>query len=354
MTKELKKHSRKAGLPPGTLVHVGEKITDAVRISVLDYDEKNFSDRTISAVEECQPFRATPSVTWINVDGVHRLDVVEKIGQQFGLHPLILEDIVNTGQRPKAEDFGEYIFIVLKMLTYDPKEEAINSEQVSLVVGQNFVISFQERPGDVFDQIRDRIRTAKGRIRKMASDYLAYSLMDAVVDNYFLILERLGEAIESLADEVISEPGQKMIHAIHRHKKELILLRRSIWPLREVIGGLQRSESSLIKESTVIYLRDVYDHTIQVIDTIESFRDTVSGMVEVYLSSISNRMNAVMKVLTIIATIFIPLTFVAGIYGMNFKHMPELEWPWAYPVVLIIMAGVAVGMLYYFRRKTWI
>ena len=354
MVKESKKRSRKAGLPPGTLVHVGEKKTDAVRITVLDYDEQNFSERTISAAEECQQFRATPSVTWINVDGVHRLDVVEKIGQQFGLHPLILEDIVNTGQRPKAEDFGEYIFIVLKMLTYDPKEEAIKSEQVSLVVGQNFVISFQERPGDVFDQIRDRIRTAKGRIRKMASDYLAYSLMDAVVDNYFLILEKLGEAIESLADEVISEPGQKMIHAIHRHKKELILLRRSIWPLREVIGGLQRSESSLIKESTVIYLRDVYDHTIQVIDTIESFRDTVSGMVEVYLSSISNRMNAVMKVLTIIATIFIPLTFVAGIYGMNFKHMPELEWPWAYPVVLIIMAGVAVGMLYYFRRKTWI
>jgi magnesium transporter len=241
------------------------------------------------------------------------------------------------------------------MLTYDPKEKAVDSEQVSLVVGQNFVISFQEKSGDVFEHIRDRIRTAKGRIRKMVSDYLAYSLMDAIVDHYFLILERLGETIESMAEEVISEPGQKMIQDIHRHKKELILLRRSIWPLREVISSLQRSESSLIKESTVIYLRDVYDHTIQVIDTIESFRDTVSGMVEVYLSSISNRMNAVMKVLTIIATIFIPLTFIAGIYGMNFKHMPELEWPWAYPVGfwLIIVIVVSV-MLVYFRRKKWL
>jgi magnesium transporter len=230
------------------------------------------------------------------------------------------------------------MFIVLKMLTYDPKEKAVDSEQVSLVVGQNFVISFQEKSGDVFEHIRDRIRTAKGRIRKMVSDYLAYSLMDAIVDHYFLILERLGETIESMAEEVISEPGQKMIQDIHRHKKELILLRRSIWPLREVISSLQRSESSLIKESTVIYLRD-----------------TVSGMVEVYLSSISNRMNAVMKVLTIIATIFIPLTFIAGIYGMNFKHMPELEWPWAYPVGfwLIIVIVVSV-MLVYFRRKKWL
>jgi magnesium transporter len=355
MVRGLKKRSKKAGLPPGTLVHVGEKKTDMVRITVLDYDEQNFSERTISAVEECQQFRTTPSVTWINVDGVHRLDIVEKIGQEFGLHPLILEDIVNTGQRPKVEDFGEYMFIVLKMLTYDPKEKAVDSEQVSLVVGQNFVISFQEKSGDVFEHIRERIRTAKGRIRKMVSDYLAYSLMDAIVDHYFLILERLGETIESMAEEVISEPGQKMIQDIHRHKKELILLRRSIWPLREVISSLQRSESSLIKESTVIYLRDVYDHTIQVIDTIESFRDTVSGMVEVYLSSISNRMNAVMKVLTIIATIFIPLTFIAGIYGMNFKHMPELEWPWAYPVGfwLIIVIVVSV-MLVYFRRKKWL
>lgn len=354
MAREIKKHSKTAGLPPGTLVHVGEEKTAPVRIAVIDYNEQHFSERTISTVKECQQYGTTPSVTWINVDGVYRLDIVEEIGQQFNLHPLILEDIVNTGQRPKVEDFGEYMFIVLKMLTYDPQEKTIDSEQVSLVLGQNFVLSFQEKPGDVFDQIRDRIRTAKGRIRKMTNDYLAYSLIDAVVDNYFLILERLGETIESLAEEVIAKPEQKIIRDIHRQKKELILLRRSIWPLREAISSLQRSESSLIKESTLLYLRDVYDHTIQVIDTIESIRDTVSSMVEVYLSSISNRMNAVMKVLTIIATIFIPLTFIAGVYGMNFKHMPELEWPWAYPAVCLVMVIVALAMLVYFRKKKWL
>ncbi|MCJ7693106.1 MAG: magnesium/cobalt transporter CorA, partial [Sedimentisphaerales bacterium] len=302
----------------------------------------------------CFQFKTTPTVTWINIDGLHDIQVIEKIGKNFDFHPLILEDILNTGQRPKFEDFENYIFIVLKMLTYDDDEETIKSEQVSMILGHNFVISFQEIQGDVFENIRERIRTAKGRIRKMSCDYLLYTLLDAIVDNYFAIMEKFGEKIESLEEQLVSDPDEKILQKIHSMKRELISLRKSVWPLRELVSGLQRSESELISEPTIIYFRDVYDHTIQVIDTVETFRDMVSGMLDIYLSSISNRMNAVMKVLTIIATIFIPLTFVAGIYGMNFKFMPELEWKWGYFIVLIIMAVAAAAMLIYFRRKKWL
>ena len=295
-----------------------------------------------------------PTVTWINIDGLHSIETIEKIGKHFELHPLILEDILNTGQRPKCEDYEKCLFMVLKMLRYNDEDNSVRSEQVSLVLGQNFVISFQEAVGDVFEQVRDRIRNAKGRIRKMAADYLAYTLIDSIVDNYFLILERIGEQIESMEEELIAKPSDKTVRMIHSLKRELIFLRKSVWPLRELINSLQKTESSLITDSTEPYLRDVYDHTIQVIDTIESFRDMVSGMLDIYLSSISNQMNAVMKVLTIIATIFIPLTFIAGIYGMNFKYMPELEWRWGYGLVLLVMIAIAVIMLIYFRRKKWL
>jgi len=354
MAKLIKRYSKVAGLPPGTLVHVGERKEGTVRITVIDYDEQNFKEKQVSSVEECFPFKTTPTVTWINIDGIHDVAIIEKLGRQFVLHPLILEDILNTVQRPKYEDLEKYIFIVLKMLSYDDEKQVLQTEQVSLIVGANFVISFQESIGDVFEEVRDRLRNAKGRIRKMASDYLAYALMDAVVDNYFVILERLGESIETMEEELVAEPTEKTLQQIHLHKRTMIFLRKSVWPLRELINGLQKSESPLIKESTGVYLRDVYDHTIQIIDTIESFRDMVSGMLDIYLSSISNRMNAVMKVLTIIATIFIPLTFVAGIYGMNFKYMPELEMWWAYPVVWLIMVVIAACMLIYFRRKRWL
>jgi magnesium transporter len=350
----IKKRSGRAGLPPGTLVHVGERKEESVRITVIDYDEQSFQEKEPSSIEECFPFKQTPTVTWINIDGIHRIDIIEKLGKHFELHPLILEDILNTGQRPKFEDFDKYIFIVLKMLSYDDEKQTVRAEQVSLVLGLNFVISFQESIGDVFEEVRDRLRNAKGRIRKMASDYLAYALIDAVVDNYFVILERLGESIETMEEELVAEPTEKTLQQIHLLKRTMIFLRKSVWPLRELISGLQKSESSLIKESTDVYLRDVYDHTIQIIDTIESFRDMVSGMLDIYLSSISNRMNAVMKVLTIIATIFIPLTFIAGIYGMNFKYMPELEWRWAYPVIWLIIVVIVVCMLIYFRRKKWL
>jgi len=352
--KLMKRQSKTAGLPPGTLVHVGERKTEEVRITFIDYDEDNFQEKQVSKIEDCFSFKDTQTVTWINIDGLHNIEIIEKLGKQFELHPLILEDILNTGQRPKFEDFDKYIFAVLKMLSYDEPNQTIQAEQVSLVLGANFVISFQESIGDVFEQIRDRIRNSKGRIRKMGADYLTYTLLDAVVDNYFLILEKFGEKIEYMEEELVAEPTEKTLQQIHALKREMVFLRKSVWPLREMISSLERSESELIKESTNIYLRDMYDHTIQVIDTVESFRDMVSGMMDIYLSSISNRMNAVMKVLTIIATIFIPLTFVAGIYGMNFKYMPELEWKLGYLAVWIVMIIIILCMVTYFKRKKWL
>jgi len=354
MPKLIQKRSRKIGLPPGTIVHVGEKKVNKAKIAIIDYDEAHFQEKEAKNVEECFPFKDKPTITWINIDGVHQVDIIEKIGKHFDLHPLVLEDIVNTGQRPKMEDFVDYIFIVLKMLYYDEKKKEINTEQVSLILGSNFVISFQESEGDVFDPIRERIRSDRGRIRKMGADYLAYALIDEAVDNYFMILEKLGERIEDIEDELVTNPTPETLHTIHNLKREMILLRKSVWPLREVISRLERWESSLIQKSTGIYLRDVYDHTIQVIDAIETFRDMLSGMLDIYLSSISNRMNEVMKVLTIIATIFIPLTLIAGIYGMNFKYMPELEQPWGYPVVFFIMFSVGIIMVIYFRKKKWL
>ena len=354
MPRFIKKISKKAGLPPGTLVHVGEGKDEKVKITIIDYDEKHFEERKVKKVEECLPFKDKPTVTWINIDGIHQVDIIEAIGKHFGVHPLVLEDIVNTGQRPKMEDFGNYLFVVLKMIYYDEKEDEIKTEQVSLLISQNFVISFQEREGDVFNSIRERIRGSKGRIRKMGADYLAYALMDSVVDNYFVIIEKVGEKLEGMEEELVKNTTPETLQAIHSLKRNMIFLRKSVWPLREVIGGLERGESKLVQESTQIYFRDVYDHTIQVMDAIETSRDMLSGMLDIYLSSVSNRMNEVMKVLTIIATIFIPLTFIAGIYGMNFQNMPELGWRWGYFAVLLVMVAIGISMLGYFRRKKWL
>jgi len=266
MPKFIKKSSKTIGLPPGSLVHIGEKKTAKVKISILDYDEKQFEEKEAKKVEDCFPFKDKPTVTWINIDGVHQVDIIEKIGKCFGLHPLVLEDIMNTGQRPKMEDFEEYIFVVLKMLYHSEKDNEIKAEQVSLVLGSNFVLSFQESEGDVFNPVRERIRNSKGRIRKTGADYLAYALLDAIVDNYFIILEKIGEKVESMEEELVSNPIPETLQAIHNMKRELIFLRKSVWPLREVISGLQRGESKLIHKSTNIYLRDIYDHTIQVYD----------------------------------------------------------------------------------------
>ncbi|MDD4956863.1 MAG: magnesium/cobalt transporter CorA [Candidatus Omnitrophica bacterium] len=354
MPRLTKKISKMAGLAPGTLVHIGEKISSGVKITVMDYDEKKFTEKTVNSVEECSDFKNTSTVTWINVDGVHDLSIIEKLGSDFGLHPLLLEDIVNTGQRPKVEDYDGYIFLVLKMCYLDTAMKDVVTEQVSLVVADRYVISFQERVGDVFDPVRNRIRQGKGKVRGMGADYLAYALVDSVVDNYFAILEKFSEDTEKIEGELALDPDKVQVSDIHGLKRSTILLRRSIWPLREVLSSIQRGDFPGIKKHTKIYFRDVYDHTIQVVDTLEAMRDMVSGILEVYLSSLSNKMNEVMKVLTMFATVFIPLTFIAGVYGMNFKYMPELEWQWGYFAVLGIMGLVGVTMLVYFKRKKWL
>jgi len=352
----LRRHQYKkaTGEPPGTMVHIGERKIETPKITIIEYDEENFSERVIEDIDEIKSAKDNGRVCWLNVDGIHDLELIANVGEIFDLHPLLLEDVVNTEQRPKLDDYNEYHFVVLKMLQYDEKKAELDIEQVSLILGDKWVLTLQERPGDAFDFVRDRIRNAKGRIRKKGADYLAYALMDAIVDNYFVVLENLGMRIEEIEEDLVQDLTPEMSSEIHRMKRQTINLRHSIWPLREVISGFQRTGSKLITENTAVFLRDLYDHTIQVIDTVETYRDILSGMLDTYLSLTSNRMNEVMKVLTIIATIFIPLTFIAGVYGMNFQHMPELAWKWGYPAVLGVMALVSVVMIIFFKRKKWI
>jgi magnesium transporter len=355
MVEEIKKRSVKAGLPPGSLVHIGMEKNGESRIRILDYDEQGVREKNKAALDECFPFRETDSVTWIDIEGLHDVGLLERLGNSYGLHSLILEDILNTDQRPKSDDMESYIYIVLKMLDFDPGSLEIISEQVSLVLGRNFVISIQEgREGDLFEPLRERIRSGKGRIRKLGSDYLAYSLLDTIIDHYFIILEKFAERIESLEESLVSNPNPETLHQIHCMKREMIFLRKSAWPLRELIYNLEKSDSDLIHSATKIFLRDIYDHAVHIIDSIETYREMLSSMLDIYLSSVSNRMNQVMKVLTIIATIFMPLTFLAGVYGMNFKFMPEIGWRWGYPLVLFIMFTVAAVMLYFFKKKKWL
>eukprot|EP01022_Parablepharisma_sp_SALTPOND_P022633 TRINITY_DN4616_c0_g1_i1.p3 TRINITY_DN4616_c0_g1~~TRINITY_DN4616_c0_g1_i1.p3 ORF type:complete len:303 (+),score=117.73 TRINITY_DN4616_c0_g1_i1:553-1461(+) len=295
-----------------------------------------------------------PQVTWFQVEGVHQVEVIGRLGEIFGLHPLVQEDIVNTLQRPKLEEFDHYLFIVLKDLDFPSGSEQINTQQISIVLGKDWVLSFTEGGRDPFAGVAERIETGRGRIRRLGADYLAYALVDAVVDHYFGVLEELTERTQAVEDELDEDPGQEVLHTVHRLKRQGQRLRKAVWPLREVAGGLERGESPLVDAGTKPFLRDVYDHTIQVIDATEALRDSLASMMDLYLSVVSNRMNQVMKVLTIIATLFIPLTFIAGVYGMNFKVMPELEWKWGYYITLGAMALVTIGMLIYFWRKKWL
>jgi magnesium transporter len=353
MTEIIKDRSAKSGLPPGTLVHIGEKSDREIRVTVMDYSGAGCEEKVMTSVKECFYFADPDHVTWIDVEGLHEVEMIQQVGECKGIHPLVLEDIVNTDQRPKLDDYGDYLYIVLKMLR--TRGEEIVTEQVSLILGANVVISFQEgMEGDVFNPIRERIRNGKGKIRGMGGDYLVYTLIDAIVDNYFVVLDGVGERIEVLEEAVVMTPAPETVREIHRLKRDMIFLRKAVWPLREVIGALERRESRLVSEEVTLYLRDVYDHTIQVMDTIEASRDMLSGMLDIYLSSISNRMNEIMKFLTVIGTIFIPLTFLAGVYGMNFQNMPELHWQWGYYGCLLLMLGVALGLLAYFRRKGWL
>ncbi len=292
-------------------------------------------------------------MSWINVDGLHDIGLLEKVGERFGWHPLMLEDILSVGQRAKVEEYDDAVFVVLPMLSWDAEHKQVSEEQLSMVLGKNYVFTFQEREGDVFDEVRARIRSERGRIRKAGSDYLAYALMDAVVDAYFRALEGIGDVTEALEEEVLLDPQEHTMHALHALKRELIAVRRAIWPLRDIMNSILRNENGLFSKTTRIYLRDVHDHAVQVLDTVEALRDVSSGMVDLYLSTVSYRTNEIMKVLTIMASIFIPLTFLAGVYGMNFEYMPELKIHWAYPALIGVMVVLGGSMVAYFKRKGW-
>ena len=354
MIRFLKKRSAKAGLPPGTLVHIGEEKVAAAQVRLFDFTTESIEERTVEDLDSLAAYKGKSTTTWVNIDGVSDTATIERVGQFFGLHHLTIEDVVNTDQRPKVEEFEEYIFVVLRMLRYDEGEGEVLAEQLSLVLGKDFVISFQEQPGDNFDLIRERLRTGKGRVRTNAADYLLYRLLDAVVDGYFVVMERFGERVESLEEGLMDHPEPETARVIMDLRRELLLLRKAVGPLREVLNELGRAESELVTKETAIYLRDVYDHAIRVVETIDTFRDLVGGLRDTYMTLISNRMNEVMKVLTIIATIFIPITFIAGVYGMNFEVMPELKWRWSYPILILVMLGTIAGMLGFFRKKRWL
>ena len=353
MSKYAGKRSKKTGLPPGSLVHIGSRKTETVSVSVIEYDENSIKYIDVDDPGDLAYFRDSDKTSWVNIDGLHNTSLLGAIGTVFGLHPLVLEDMLDTEQRPKIEDYGEYIYIVIKQLHVNDATDEIITDQQSIVIGKGFVISAGEKKTKIFAPVKERLESG-GRVRKMGADYLAYSLLDAIIDNYSDVLERQGERIEEVEELLISKPVPDTLNKINAVKKNTIFIHKNVWPLREVTNLLERGESHLVQNSTRLYIRDLYDHVIQAMDTTEIYRDILSGLLDVYLSSLSYKMNEIMKVLTIISTIFIPLTFIAGIYGMNFKYMPELEWRWGYFALIGVMVAVAVAMLAFFRRKKWL
>lgn len=345
--------ARKSGLPPGTMPDVVENdSSEKVTIHVLEYDENGFIETQEENASGLSKYGKAGKVTWINIDGVHNVKLIEQIGMLFGIHPLTLEDIVNTDQRPKFENYDEYDVIMMKMLFY---QQELGSEQLSIILFDNMVLTFQEVfGGDPFTVIRDRIRQGKGRVRRCGADYLAYALLDSIVDTYFNILEKIGDRIEEIDDHLVTDPQPEVLKTMHQLKREMIFVRKAVWPVREVVSGFERSETARLTRSTQVYLRDVMDHSIRVIETVESYRDLITGMMDIYLSGLSHKMNEVMKVLTIISTIFIPVTFIAGVYGMNFEHMPELRSKYAYWITWGVMLCIMLLLVYYFRRKKWL
>lgn len=342
------------GETPGAITGNQPYDKDKINIQVFDYNKDNVQELELSSVDEIIDFKETDEVSWININPISMASFMIKLGEKFKIHSLIMEDIVHLGQRPKYESMDEYLFITMKMLDYNSTKKEVVSEQISFILFEKCLITFQERPGDVFDPVRERIRQAKGRIRSKSADYLAYCLMDAIVDSYFLILEKIGDAIEEMEDAMMKDANPDYVKKIHILKRETIFLRKCVWPLREIVNYLTRGECSLIKPDTEIFIKDLYDHIIQVIDTVETFRDLASGLLDTYLTFIGNKMNEVMKVLTIIATIFIPLTFIAGIYGMNFEYMPELKWKWGYFAALAVMLMMSFAMVLFFKKKKWL
>lgn len=358
---------RKVGVSPGTVVYTGPARTAPVRIDLMHYDETTFDERAVTDPDDLRALLDAPGVTWVNVVGVHDTALLERMGEILGLHPLTVEDLASLAQRPKVEEYDEYVYVVARMLGLggadapeasgspgDPPPVLGGSEQLSMVLRGNLLVTFQETPEDPFGPVRDRLRLGRGRARRLGADYLAYTLLDLVVDRYFTVVERYGDRIETLEEDALRDPNPRVLEQVNQLRRELILMRRVVWPMRDVLSELRREESPFIGAAAATYLRDVHDHTVQVLETLETLREMLTGLHDVYLTMLSVRLNDVMKVLTIIATIFIPLTFLAGIYGMNFDVMPELHWRWGYPVLWLVMLALTAGMLLAFRRRKWI
>jgi magnesium transporter len=355
MSESLCTSSGKAGLPPGSLIHVGEVLEPVANMSIVDYSKGKFEERKLDSIDEIIKYKDSETITWVTIEGLANVKIVEQIGAMFGIHQLVLEDILNTNQRPKFEEYDDHLYIVLKCLLPGDEGFTVNHEQVSLLVFNNFVIMFKEKKDEVFHPILQRIRSSNGKFVSLGSDYLAYAILDFIVDQNFILLDLLDESITSLEDSLLlGEPTQDMLYKIQRLKREMISIRRYVTPLRELLSDMIHSESDLIHESTHLFLRDVSDHAIRVVESIESYRDILTGLLDIYVSSVNNKMNQIMKVLTVFTSIFIPLTFIAGIYGMNFEHMPELKWKWAYPFTWGVFITIPVILLTYFKRKKWL
>ena len=355
MAKNISHRSKKElGQIPGSVIYTGKKPEQELFIESFDYNKEHCIVKELNSVEEGFEYKHTDSITWINLNGLNHVNEIEKLGIHYDLHPLVLEDIVNISQRPKIDEYDDYLFVVLKMLYYDENEKIV-SEQVSFVLGKNYVLSFQESEGDVFDSVRDRIRQAKGRVRNMQSDYLLYILIDAIVDHYFNVIEILGDKIEDFETAIFSgNIDDGVSQKIQNLKREILRVRRAIFPLREVISRIEKNENKLIQKKTITYYRDIYDHLIQVSENIDIYREMIWSLMDMYMTTISNKMNEVMKVLTIMASIFIPLTFIAGIYGMNFEYIPELQYKYSYFILWGVMIVMFIGMLIYFKRRKWL
>jgi len=355
MFREVHRRAKKAGQPPGTFIYTGNKKITTPTISIFNYNGNNFREKKDTHLDTDFLLENQAGTTWINVEGLHDIELIKKLAEFYQLHPLTIEDILNNDQRPKVEEFEGYIYITTKMIKWSTKTKNFHIEEFSIIIGKNYILTFQDCKTNIFDDLQERLRsTTKQRLREQGSDYLAYRLIDTVVDHYFVVLEVLGNQIEKIEDKIISSPTPQNARTIYRLKHKMLILRKSIWPMREVISHLLQISQDSISSFTHVYLRDVYDHAVQAIDTLETFRDMLSNILDIYLSSLTARMNEIMKVLTMIATVFIPITFLASVFGMNFDNMPELHWHYGYYIVLGIMAIIAVCMIFFFRRKKWI
>ncbi len=353
MARFLKNREESDGKSPGSLIFIGDQKVDSVKIRLIDYDSASLTEKEIKDIHAAAHFKTTPTVTWININGLHNIETIQNIGKIFELHPLVMEDLLNTGQRPKLEEFEDYIFIVLKMVRFDNETDTILNEQLSIIIGKNYLLTFQEQPREIFKPVRERIKKQTSRLRKTGTDYLAYALIDTVVDNYIFTIEILGEKIEGLEDEILNNPDSDVMEKINSFKREFNYMRKSIRPAKDAIHRISRLDNELIQEQTLPFLKDLEDITSQATEAIDTYRDLLTDQLNIYNSVIANKMNDIMKVLTIFAAIFIPLTFIAGIYGTNFEYLPELKYKYSYFIFWAVMISVAAALIVYFKRKKW-